>query len=343
MSIRTLLCLPSILLVLGLFAQPGGGPINQTDPQGRKQGPWVRMWAESDQVRYTGQFKDGKAVGHFIYYSTKGKEESRIDHYPGSNASHGRHFHPNGQLMAEGRYVGTEKDSTWNYYDTEGILRSTEQWDAGKMHGTMISYFADGQVAERRNFKDGKGVGLAEQFYPDGTLRYHAIYVNGVPEGMETFYFPNGNKEIEGKYVNGNRDGRWVYYNEDGSWKMQVAYAQGEMQRRKYENGTFKEYWVDEQVKSEYTYKQGKREGPFTEWYDNGTWTEVPMKLGPERNAVPQVERELKGQTKKREGAFHNDVLHGTVKEYDESGKLISTVVYDNGVAATGGMPEGTR
>lgn len=333
---RTFLTCFTLLATVGM-AQPGAA-INKKDAQGRKQGPWQRNWAESGQLRYTGQFKDDKPVGGFIYYSTSGKEESRIDHYAGSGASHAKHFHPDGKLMAEGRYVGTDKDSTWNYYGTDGVLRSTEHWKKGKMDGEMTTFYGDGKITERRHFVNGTENGKAEQFYADGTPRYVANYVNGAPEGVETFFFRNGRKEIEGNYVDGQRDGRWAYYNEDGSMQMQVLYTQGKFVKQKYENGTFKEYWTDQQVKSETTYKNGKREGPFTEWYDNGAWTDVPIKLGPQGEEKSDVERELKGQTKKREGSYKNDVLQGPVKEYDEKGKLVSTLVYENGSPATGGV-----
>lgn len=328
----TILLMPPTFLA----AQGTDGAINRTDAQGRKQGPWARKWAGSEQVRYTGQFKDDRPVGSFTYYSTEGKLESRIDHYPGGKASHARHYHPNGNLMAEGRYAGQEKDSTWNYFDEAGVLRSTEQWKLGKLDGTMTAYFADGTVAERRTFKAGKAEGPAEQFYANGGQRYKANYQGGAPEGIETYYFPKGNKEIEGRYVNGDRDGGWTYYNEDGSVQMQVLYAQGRMVKEKFENGTFREYWADQQLKSEVTFRNGKREGPFTEWYNNGQWVEVPMKLGPQGEEKSEMERKLTGQTKQREGTYKNDLLEGPVKEYNDAGRLISTVMYKNGVAVNG-------
>ncbi len=269
----TILLMPPTFLA----AQGTDGAINRTDAQGRKQGPWARKWAGSEQVRYTGQFKDDRPVGSFTYYSTE-----------------------------------------------------------GKLDGTMTAYFADGTVAERRTFKAGKAEGPAEQFYANGGQRYKPNDQGGAPEGIETYYFPNGNKEIEGRYVNGDRDGGWTYYNEDGSVQMQVLYAQGRMVKEKYENGTFREYWADQQLKSEVTYRNGKREGPFTEWYNNGQWVEVPMKLGPQGEEKSEMERKLTGQTKQREGTYKNDLLEGPVKEYNDAGRLISTVVYKNGVTVNG-------
>ncbi|MCO6483802.1 MAG: toxin-antitoxin system YwqK family antitoxin [Flavobacteriales bacterium] len=320
-----------------LVAQSADGPINQTDAQGRKQGTWVRKWAESDQVRYTGQFKDDKPVGSFVYYSTKGKVESRVDHYPDGKAAHGIHFHPNGKVMAEGRYVGQQKDSTWNYYGEDGILRSSELWKAGKLNGAVTTFFKDGAVAERKTYRNGVLEGLSEQFFPGGKIRYRAQFAGGEPEGRETFFFPNGNKEIEGGYVNGSRDGVWRYYNEDGSVQLQALYAQGRLVKKKYENGTFTEYWDDGQPKSEVTYKNGKREGPFTEWYDNGKWVNVPVKVGPQGAEKPDMERKLTGQGKKREGTYRNDLLNGPVKEYDEKGRLTSNLTFLNGEPAKDG------
>ncbi len=334
MNLRHLLISFSMLTATVLLGQ---GNLNQTDAQGRKQGPWARNWAGSQQLRYEGQFKDDKPVGTFIYYGTKGKVESRVEHYPGGKASHAQHFHPNGKLMAEGRYVGQEKDSVWNYFDEQGRARSTETWNAGKLDGAMTTFFSDGQIAEKRTFKNGVAAGPAQQFFPNGKLRYEANYVNGAPEGIETYYFPNGNKEIQGRYVNGDRDGAWMYYNENGSLHVQALYAQGKQVRTKYENGTFTEYWEDGQPKSEVTYKNGRREGPFTEWYNNGTWKTIPVKVGPMGEEKADYSRELKGQTKKREGVYRNDVLDGPVKEYDETGRLTSNLVYVNGAPATSG------
>ena len=111
-------CRPSLLiLALGLaasaFAQPPAS-VNRKHAQGRKQGPWEKPWADSQQLRYQGQFKDDKPVGTFTYFSTAGKVESTVAHYATGDASRARHFHPDGKLMAEGRYVGEQKDSIWN-------------------------------------------------------------------------------------------------------------------------------------------------------------------------------------------------------------------------------------
>lgn len=329
MPVRACLTLFATLLMLVASAQPPAH--NQKDEKGLKQGQWSRTWAESTQIRYEGQFKDDVPVGRFTYYSTQGKVESIVDHYPGGKASHARHFHPNGKLMAEGRYVGQEKDSVWTYFDTESRLRSTERWTAGKKDGEQLTFFADGKVAEKATWAKGVQQGVFEQRFDNGQVKHKATYQQGEPEGVVTYYYPSGKKEIEGSMVNGDRDGSWYYFNEDGTVQIQVLYKQGEYVKDRKENGTFKEFYDDEKLKSEVTYKAGRKEGRFTEWNDDGAWTTKPVQVGPPGGEKSDLERVLEGQTKKREGTYKNDLLEGEVKEYDEHGKLLRTVNYVSG------------
>ena len=325
MNTRPILLAAALLLPTLLAAQ-----VNQTDAKG-KQGPWERNWANNKQLRYKGQFKDDKPVGTFTYYSTTGKVESIVAHYPTGGASHGKHFHPNGKVMAEGRYVGEVKDSTWNYFDAEGHLRSTERWKAGKLHGDQEAFFAEGGLADKCTWSLGKRNGTCTDYFANGQPRHVITYANDIPEGIETVFYESGKKELEGKYVKGEREGAWMHYNEDGSVQIQIYYTKGEYVKDKKENGTFKEYYLDEQPKSEVTYKNGKKEGHFVEYYDNGHFVEQPTKLGPDQNARQDTERVLQGQAIKREGTYRNDLLEGDVKEYDETGKLLKTTTYTAG------------
>ena len=74
-----------------------------------------------------------------------------------------------------------------------------------------------------------------------------------------TFYFPNGSKEIEGQNVNGMREGTLVSTStRTVASSCKMLYAKGELVKERKENGTFKEYYDDEQLKSEVTYKKGQ-------------------------------------------------------------------------------------
>ncbi len=327
MRIRLALLLLPALLAGSLAAQTP----NATDAQGRKQGPWSKAWPNG-QVRYTGQFKDDRPVGEFRHFNQQGKLESIQTYAADGRASKAVHYHATGQVMARGNYAGQEKDSTWNYYSVDGSIRKVEHYSQGKMVGEAVSYYANGKEAERATWKQGVQHGPAKSWFDTGTVKSEANYVNGEPEGRMVFYYPNGVKEIEGQLVNGDRDGEWTYFNEDGSMQVRVLYAKGEMVKERKENGTFKEYYDDEQVKSEVTFKRGKREGKFIEWHDDGQWVLKPVPADEVTGAPGDMERVLQGQTKAREGTYANDLIEGEVREYDEKGRLIKTTRYLAGV-----------
>ena len=307
---------------------------NATDAQGRKQGPWSKSWPNG-QVRYTGQFKDDKPQGEFKHWTEDGLVSSVQVFAADGNTSRAQHFHPSGRVMASGKYMGQAKDSLWNYYDEDGKLRKVERLVKGTLHGDEVSYYADGKEAERTSYEHGKKHGAWKQWFPDGSVKAEGLYTEGHPEGRMVWYFANGKKEIEGGTVKGEKDGTWVYWNEDGSMQLQMLFASGELVKAKKENGVFKEYYDDEQLKEEVIWKNGAMNGPFTEWYSNGTWVDKPMTPTPEGVFAGDVQRELKGQTKKREGAYVNGKLHGPVKHFDEKGALVRTEFYTDGNLAS--------
>lgn len=334
MNHRTLL-LPALLAAF-LVSNAQQAP-NATDAQGRKQGDWSKNWPNG-QVRYKGQFKDDKPMGEFTHWSEDGLITSKQVFAADGKNSKAQHFHANGKVMAAGNYVGQAKDSLWNYFDEAGLLRKVERYRAGALHGDEVSYFPDGKEAERAGYQSNRKHGAWRQWYSDGTVRAEGNYLNGEPDGRMTWYYPSGKKEIEGSTVNGSKDGTWFYWNEDGSVQLQMVFAKGEMVKAKKENGVFKDYYEDEQLKEEMTWKNGQLNGPFTEWYNNGTWVDKPMTPTPEGVFAGEQQRELKGQTKKREGVYVSGQLHGAVKHYDEKGALVRTEQYANG-ALTSAAP----
>lgn len=332
MWIRTLFALLALTFAVSSLAQPpDASTLNGTDAKGRKQGAWSKTWPDG-KTRYVGQFKDDKPVGTFIHYDEEGKLTTLQEHAGDGRISRARHFHDNGTLMATGKYVGQEKDSLWNYYGPDGKLRKVERFAAGQLDGEQVTYYPDGSVAEKENRKAGLLNGAHTSWFANGKLKSEATYQNGEAEGKMVFYYQDGKKEIEGNVVNGDRDGTWHYFNKDGTLQLQVLYEKGQLIKERKENGTFKEYYDDEQLMSEVTYKKGKREGSFAEYYNNGKWEARALEPDPVLGTPGDLERVLKGQTKKKEGTYVNDLLEGEVKEYDEKGKVVKVTKYVGGV-----------
>lgn len=322
LSIQRLVLASALLLwLIPSIAQPPAGEVNLTDAQGRKQGTWTKTWPNG-KTRYMGQFRDDKPWGSFRHYSEDGKLATVQEYAPDGVTSRATHYHPNGQVMARGKYVGQQKDSTWNYFDEAGIAQSVERYKQGKLDGERVVYYDNGQIAELTTFKLGVQHGPWKQFFMNGTPKAKAEFVNGEPEGTMSWFYPDGGKEIEGKVVNGQRDGVWIYYNEDNSIQLTMAYTMGELANTRYMNGSFKEYYDDDQLKLEVTYKDGKKNGPFKEYYPNGKQVKRTVPGDPNMGIQPEEEIVWDGQVVKRTGTYKNDQLDGEVKEMAENGSV---------------------
>ena len=319
------------LTVLIVQAQPPATGVNRMDGQGRKQGTWSKLW-DTGQVRYSGQFVDDRPVGLFRHFDEKGRLVTVMDHGKGGGPARAVHYYESGQEMAKGNYVEQAKDSTWRYFGPEGHLRKEERYRLGTLHGEQVSYYPSGQPAEKEERVEGLLHGPSTSWFDNGKLKSESTYVKGEPEGRMTFYFPSGKKEIEGNLINGSRDGTWYYFNEDGTIQVQMLYAKGVLKKERKENGVFQEFYDDQQLKSEETYKKGKREGAFKEFRPNGKWTMKPLPADPVLGAPADVQRVLEGQTVKREGTYVNDLLEGEVREYDDKGKVVKVRRFVAGV-----------
>ena len=122
----------------------------------------------------------------------------------------------------------------------------------------------------------------------------------------------------------------WIYNNEDGSPKVAINYKMGVEFKRKYQNGTFRELYDSGIPKSEYTWEDAKKNGPFTEWYDKGEYVleEAEDPVMKKENYMKQV---LKGAQEKVKGDYLNDQMEGEVIYYNENGSILKIETWSDG------------
>ena len=72
--------------------------LNQTDTQGRKQGPWEEHYANGN-LWYKGSYLNDIEIGIWEWYWI------------------------NGNLMYKGSYLDGKETGTWEWYDIEGNLK----------------------------------------------------------------------------------------------------------------------------------------------------------------------------------------------------------------------------
>lgn len=300
-----------------LIAQPGP---NKTDAQGRKQGEWKKVYPNGNTA-YEGQFQNDVPTGTFRHYYEEGALSAEVKH--SAPVSRAVLYHPNGEVMARGRYLNQKRDSLWQTFDERGQLTAETHYKNGEKHGTERVYYPDGSLTELKTYNEGVEDGAWEQYFPNGNKRLQATVINGVTyEGEYAEYFENGSPKIKGKYEFGKKEGSWLHYLENGALEVIYVYRADRLAEEHPQNGTFTSYWPNDIPRSEYTYKNGKKHGEFKEWYNQGEWVEQEVQERSEMDMPTRRVQKLVNTQVRKEGKYVNGELTGEVIWYTPDGKV---------------------
>lgn len=204
-----------ILLVSG--AAISQEKINQLDAQGRRTGIWKKFY-DNNNIRYEGQFKAGKEIGVFNFYSELNSEQPMIvkTFSEGNDNAKVSYFYDDGKLESEGSMNGKNRIGKWTYYNTDGkTIVSEENYEKGLLNGISTTYFAPGKIAETANYKNDELHGNVLRYSSEGVLLDDLHYQNGKLHGPAKYFNVLGKLVRKGDYENDLKVGNWEYY-EDG-------------------------------------------------------------------------------------------------------------------------------
>ncbi|MDX1651589.1 MAG: toxin-antitoxin system YwqK family antitoxin [Brumimicrobium sp.] len=220
-----------VLLSFAAVAQ-----VNQVDSKGRKQGQWVKFYESSKVPIYTGQFKNDKPIGKFVYYYPSNEIKSIVIHDENSNRSEGYFYHENSKLLAFGIYRNQEKDSVWTHYGPSGRISFKETYKNGKLHGKRTIYYVpeieeDNRVEVMREayYENDRLNGPVVEYFPGGVKKLEGTYVNGAFNGIVKHYHPNGKLSIEERYKERRKHGWQIAYDQSGKEIGRAYYNHGDL------------------------------------------------------------------------------------------------------------------
>jgi antitoxin component YwqK of YwqJK toxin-antitoxin module len=225
---RRIIYLVCFLLVsLSAAAQPDQG-LNQTDPQGRKQGHWIKK-NPGETVIYEGYFKDDHPVGEFKRYFENQRIKSILTYSDDGRTAKAVMFHPNGNISTKGTYIDQMKEGKWEFFSegVKGYRISEEYYKKNLRNGISLKFYPDSAIAEKVNYVDDIKQGEWIEYYPTGVISLKSFYHNGKVNGKFEVWYENGAIEYSGQYKNDMKDGLWTIYNKDGSLKYSLEYQMG--------------------------------------------------------------------------------------------------------------------
>jgi antitoxin component YwqK of YwqJK toxin-antitoxin module len=304
---------------------PGGQPgvdFNKKDPKGKRDGLWVQQWKDTRNLLYKGQYEHGKPTGMWQRYYPDGALAATMNHVQDTTIVDAVFFHPDGITKAsEGRFVKKRKDGNWHIWNESGALLSDENYKDSLLDGTCKYFFDSGKLLKLETYKLGRLEGPFTEYYPNGKKKSEGTYSAGERNGPFKQWWESGTVDCEGKYLKGVQDGSWYYNYPDGKPKVSLLFNRGSEVKRRYENGTFKEYYDSNIPKSEYSFENGKKNGPFTEWYDKGQYVQVPGTQEDKEQGIIYREK-LQGTQIRIKGDYVDDKLEGEVVYYRENGSV---------------------
>ena len=201
-----------IILLAALIASTSGvfGQ-NKTNSSGKKEGKWSGYYS-SNNLKYIGEFKDGKEIGVFTYYedTPENKVKATQDFSKEAGKSYAV-FYIGNKKMSEGWYKGQEKDGKWVYYHKGGEkINSEEIYKNGILEGERKVYYISGEISDIIPYKNGKMHGKVLMYSETGTILKEENYSNGMRNGESIYNDGSGKLIKKGKFVNDELQGKWI-------------------------------------------------------------------------------------------------------------------------------------
>jgi antitoxin component YwqK of YwqJK toxin-antitoxin module len=281
-------------------------------------GAW-RMWDPAGKLIAEGRYDMGQRDG--LWKRTHTRDDSPVlEEFPFSKFT--------APFDSQATFVAGQLESDWVIRDAEGRQCSQVSLVHGKRHGKAMLWQPDGQVYREAAFLQGVANGDVLQRDAGGQLITVATYVDGHQLVNNVTYFPESEvKETEGSSLAALS----TETSPDDFWNLRFAdYAtQGEDQR----HGSFKQWYVNGQLKLEGNFQFDHESGPFVWRHANGQKA-VEGEFVDGQQDGRWVWWYANGQ-KASLGEYHYGTMVSTWRQWDTEGRLVQTKEFQKGQIAT--------
>lgn len=191
--------------------------VNQFDKNGKRHGLWTKNYYQTNQKRYEGNFKHGKEIDTFKYYTlSKGKSVLSATKVFNEADSIAKvvFYTSKKKIISKGNMNGKRYMGKWVFYhkNSDKIMIVEYYNDEGQLNGERIVFYKSGITAEKANYINGKLTGNFKRFSEANVLLRNANYKNDQLNGKTTNYDANGKIASEGHYAKDKKVGIWKYY-----------------------------------------------------------------------------------------------------------------------------------
>lgn len=212
----------SLLVTLVALISQTSFAQNKVDEKGLKQGIWSKSDKKGNKI-YEGNFKDDYEVGVFTYYYEDGKTiKAKTEYTDKGKFANTKLFNKEGIVISDGFYKNRKKDSLWTLYDANNKKIGEERYSNGLKTGQSNYWDREGVLVETINYnKDLKNGMYYKNTFEDGY--FYLTFKDDKRNGpYEDFYYYQKLK-IKGTYKEDMKEGEWKFFDSIGNnVKIQV-------------------------------------------------------------------------------------------------------------------------
>jgi len=156
--------------------------------------------------------------GTFIEFYRDGQKFTEGTYKMGIHSGTWKFWHANGQLCKSTTFKNGLPDGQWDVFRIDGSRRTSKSYSGGKRDGKWIRYFEDGEnILAEELYEMGKLHGTRISYYANGKKRQESNFKAGLLHGMMTEWNEAGEKLAEVPFKEGKVDGKVTRWKADGS------------------------------------------------------------------------------------------------------------------------------
>jgi antitoxin component YwqK of YwqJK toxin-antitoxin module/Tfp pilus assembly protein PilF len=261
---------------------------------------------------------DRKLHGIQEYFHPNGKLKNQQTYIYGNAQGVSQEWDHHGNPVDIRNYCMNELDGKWRNYEN-GKLVSTDSFEMGLNHGLYQEFHPNGHVFRTLREEAGERQGNSDCFAPDSTWMYSIQYRDD--EICSVSFIDNQGKLHTNERID-DKTKEIVCYYKNGKVSARIPFAKGIF------NGKHAIYYSNGQLLRELSYVNDYREGLSNYYYENGKLKEScewlnGSKSGHYNSFFSTGQKEL-------EGNYLANKKLGKWLVYNETGKIVETLYYEN-------------
>lgn len=244
----------------------------------------AKFFDDNGIIKAEGKYVNEKRDSLWRFY--KGGQLSRVDEYvDGELNGKSISYFDNGRPAVIGFYSDGVQDSIQLDFSKNGKLIEETSYKNNKKNGPFTSYYINGKKELEGVYFNDEFDDTLKSYNDDGSLRMVVEFENGLEvskryvNSVNDVYYDDGVMQSTETYKNGVKEGLVKEWYSNYEWIMEEGFDKQTNRNEVYK--TLKNYTV----KMEGNYRQGKKDGVFNYYNEDGNLIEsVTYKMGEKVN-----------------------------------------------------------